>query len=190
MQLLVKDKVHVAYAHGDLMLYELMSGAFQFGYGPDAQIIDALDQVEAFDAPVKRKVQDWLESGGLHAARQDKRARVIAEQSEKQVGLLDQLAMQAGGPELRAEMIELMTAKLKQRGDLPAADDASVPVVAGGVEVQSEAEQRADVLRRELATTDDLGEADPALGPITFPKADAGEMAEEVAASARPKRKR
>jgi len=204
MQVLEKDKIQLTYAHGDLLLHQLISGAFQFGHGEDAQIITELEQVDAFPAVVKEKVKTWLDGGGVNAAVKDKRSRLLAQKAERTQGMIDELAGLIGGEDLQGQIIELLTAALKTRGVLPNKPPVEVQHLHHGVLVQGEdgmkhfvppdmIDQREggfdDVLQRErdadaqmmraAQTESPQGEADP----------DAGSMAEEIKKQPRPKRK-
>ncbi len=126
MQVLEKDKIRLSYAHGEVLLHELVNGAFQYGVGADSQIITDPKQVAMFPEHVQARVQAWLERGGQYAAEQDKRAKLIAHRAEQQTGLLDQLVMAAGGDELKGELLDVITAFLKSKGTLPAKAPAEV----------------------------------------------------------------
>ncbi len=204
MQVLEKDKIQMTFAHGDLLLHQLISGAFQFGHGEDAQIITALDQVEVFPDVIKAKVKAWLEGGGPNAAVKDKRARLVQQKAERTQGMIDELAGLIGGEDLQGQIIELLTAALKTRGVLPEKPPVEVQHLhhgslvmgedgikhfvppdmqesdEGGMDDVLQRERDADAqMMRAAQTESPQGEADP----------EVGSMAEEVKTRPRPKRK-
>lgn len=124
MQLLAdgQDKVDRTYAAssptGDWMLHKLMSGAFQFGVGPHAQIVTSMEQVNMFGLSVQEDVRAWLETHGPEAAMQEKVAQQVQAQAEAGPGSLDaRLALlDERMPGIRGEILSKIDAALVANG--------------------------------------------------------------------------
>ncbi len=202
MQVIDRDKVVLSIAHGDLMLFQLVSGTFQFGTGSEAKIVQSVDEVKEFPKPVQDMVANWLSQGGVNAAKQDKRARLIAEQAQREgAGMLDSLVAAVGGDELKGELMEVLTAYLKQRGTIPQNPVTQVQKLDhGSIVVDSEGNrsfepndaEMDEAIRRELeADEEESAAGEVPTEQVSAPQGEAsGEMSEEVNTQKRAKRRR
>ena len=197
MQVIDKDHVVLSIAHGDFMLFKLVNGTYQFGTGAEAKVVRSLEEVKEFPAFVQENVKRWLENGGVQAAQQDKRARLIAENARREgAGMLDELVAAVGGDALKGELMEVLTAYLKAKGtiaeqppvtaqkldhgSLVVHEDGTKEFIPNDAEMDEEARKELEAAEREADELDREGEEATA----------AGDMSEEVNTQKRPKRKR
>lgn len=202
MQVIDRDKVVMSIAHGDLMLFQLVSGTFQFGTGSEAKIVQSVDEVKEFPKAVQDMVAAWLNQGGVNAAKQDKRARLIAENARREgAGMLDSLVAAVGGDELKGELMEVLTAYLKQRGTIPQnpvtevqkLDHGSIVVDAEGNRSfePNDAEMDAAIRREMEADEQEAAGEDLPAEQVSAPAGEAsGDMSDEVNTQKRPRRRR
>jgi len=202
MQVIDRDKVVLSIAHGDLMLFQLVSGTFQFGTGSEAKIVQSVDEVKEFPKSVQDMVATWLSQGGVHAAKQDKRARLIAENAQREgAGMLDSLVAAVGGDELKGELMEVLTAYLKQRGTIPQHPVTQVQKLDhGAIVVDSDGNRSFEpnddeidaAIRREMEADEEESAAGQLPTDQVSPSEDdaSGEMSDEVNTQKRTRRRK
>lgn len=135
MQLLAdgRDKVIASYAYSnrqtneDHHLFELASGAFQWGSGREAKIVQSVEEVKMFHPTLVARVAQWLARNGPRLAYQDKVSADIQEQAHAQMGSVDaRLAvLETANPGLRADILRLLDQKLVSLGLVPNPTSAS-----------------------------------------------------------------
>lgn len=127
-----QDKVDQAFSistpTADLILFKLMSGAYQFGIGRDAKIVTELAEVGAFGPKIQQDVAKWLLANGPRKAMQDKVAADVHEQSMAEPGSIDaRLALlDQAAPGLKGEITSLIDSILVKHGLVQAASDAPI----------------------------------------------------------------
>lgn len=183
MQLLAdgQDKVDRTYSmttpDGDWMLHRLMSGAFQFGVGPHAQIVTEASQVSMFPEAVQAEVRDWLETHGPEAAMQEKVAQRVQAQSEAgpssidaRLALLDEKI-----PGIRGEILSKIDAALVANGLVRS---PTVPTLG-------ESRHPAEAVTTELSAEEAriLQKAGVPLAPGRMPRAFDPDLADRVAST-------
>lgn len=122
-----RDLVHQSFSvfnpktNEQYQLFELKSGAFQWGTGRDAKIVSSVDEVLVFGPHISARVEAWLKRNGPKLAYQEKVRQDIQEQSGSLPGSLDsRVAMlEQMNPGLKADIQALLDAKLVQAGLVP-----------------------------------------------------------------------
>lgn len=99
------------------LLHRTQSG-YQFGYGPDTQIVTSPEQVADFDPHVQAEVAAWLNRGGVKVAEQALLDKEISESASELPGTLDALAEKLG-PEMKAGLYRMMMEALGLKGSVP-----------------------------------------------------------------------
>jgi len=187
MQLLGRDRIHRTFTEGQSSLHELCSGNYQLGSGEDSTIVESIEQISTFPVVIKADVQKWLDLGGVHRARIEKRDLIMAEQAAKQPGTVDAMLDQLNDPALKGQIVEMLAEALRK--SRPAQE--VVAEVDGGTLVKGEGGTKEfipndteldTILKRELEL-DAVSETDHELVTMGGGNEDDDSVASQIAQS-------
>ena len=88
------------------MLHRTPTG-YQFGIGPDAQIVTSVDQLTDFESRIVSEVSAWLNQGGVEVAQKARMEQEVSDAASELPGTLDALAEKLG-PDVKAALFNMM----------------------------------------------------------------------------------